>query len=168
MDENNYPYKLKKELSVPIPFDKLGNLSESKLYYHFDILAKQGLIEQTEVIKEENRPEKQVFAITAKGRAELPEKMYQSFEKAGSISEMVVGLTYIRFADRDKVMAIIEKKIRHAQNNKEQLQRIYHQVQGKETIREVADFMNSYLSAQSDESIRWLEILLDKLKTNTI
>ena len=62
----NYPYKLKKELSEPIPFDKMGNLTESKLYYHFESLTKQGLVEPREIIKEENRPDKQVFAITDK------------------------------------------------------------------------------------------------------
>ena len=35
-EEENYPYKLKKELSEPIPFDKMGNLTESKLYYIFE------------------------------------------------------------------------------------------------------------------------------------
>lgn len=74
MDENNYPYKLKKELSTPIPFDKLLNLSESKLYYHFESLSKQGLVEQVEIIKEEHRPDKQVFSITDKGRKQLRSK----------------------------------------------------------------------------------------------
>lgn len=168
MDENNYPYKLKKQLSDPIPFDKLGNLSESKLYYHFDTLTKQGLIKPIEIIKEENRPDKQVFAITDKGRAELPDKMYRLFEKAESISEMIVGLVYIRFADRDKVIEIIGKKIEGAHRDKEQFKQIYQQVQVMENIREVADFMNGYLSARNDESVRWLEILLDKLKTKAI
>lgn len=90
--ESSYPYKLKKDLSEPIPFDKLANLTESKLYYHFESLTKQGLIEPTEIIKEENRPDKQVFAITEQGLALLPNKIYQLFEKADSLSETIVGL----------------------------------------------------------------------------
>ncbi|MDT9025558.1 PadR family transcriptional regulator [Rossellomorea yichunensis] len=91
MKENNYPYKLKKQLSEPIPLDKLGGLTESKLYYHFDSLAKQGLIETVEIIREEHRPDKQVFGITAKGREELPGKIYKLFDQADDIRDMVLN-----------------------------------------------------------------------------
>jgi len=112
MEGNNYPYKIKKQLSEPIPFDKLSGLTESKLYYHFDSLAKQGLIEAVEIIKEEHRPDKQVFGITAKGREELPKKIYRLFEKADAISNMVVGLANMKHVDRDKVAEILEKNLK--------------------------------------------------------
>lgn len=64
MQGDNYPYKLKKELSEPIPFDQIGNLTESKLYYHFETLKKQGFIKTTRVIKEEHRPDKNIFSIS--------------------------------------------------------------------------------------------------------
>ncbi|MEJ9306807.1 PadR family transcriptional regulator, partial [Priestia megaterium] len=91
MEDNTYPYKLKKQLSEPIPLDQLSGLTESKLYYHFDSLAKKGLIETVEIIKEEHRPDKQMFRITDKGREELPKKIYKLFESADAISDMVVG-----------------------------------------------------------------------------
>lgn len=110
MEDKNYPYKLKKQLSEPIPLDRLGGLTESKLYYHFESLVKQGLVEPVEVIKEEHRPDKQVFAITAKGREELPNKIYKLFESADEIKDMIVGLANIKYVDRDKVVDILEKK----------------------------------------------------------
>ena len=36
MEKNTYPYLLKKELSEPIPYDKMSDLTENKLYYHFE------------------------------------------------------------------------------------------------------------------------------------
>lgn len=36
-----YPYELKKQMTEPIPLDELGGITESKLYYHFDALAKK-------------------------------------------------------------------------------------------------------------------------------
>mgnify|MGYP001951678924 CR=1 FL=1 len=80
-EENNYPYKLKKEFSKISSVDTLGYFTESKLYYHFESLLKQGLIEPVEVIKEERRPDKQMYAITEKGREHLPKKIYALFEK---------------------------------------------------------------------------------------
>lgn len=87
------------------------NLSESKLYYHFESLSKQGLVEQVEIIKEEHRPDKQVFSITDKGRNQLPLKIYKVIEDAESISDMIVALVNLRFVETDKVIPIIEKKI---------------------------------------------------------
>ncbi|MGF7050175.1 DNA-binding PadR family transcriptional regulator [Paenibacillus sp. DS2015] len=168
MDENNYPYKLKKELSSPIPFDKMGNLSESKLYYHFDSLSKQGLIEQVEIIKEEHRPDKQVFSITDKGRKQLPLKIYQLIENAEVISDMIVGLVYLRFVETDKVIPMIEKKIEQSLIKKEYMNQIYHQINVDDSVREVVDFINSYSGSLLEQSTHWLEVLLEKLKTKTI
>jgi DNA-binding PadR family transcriptional regulator len=102
MEENSYPYKLKKQLSEPIPLEQLGGLTESKLYYHFDSLTKKGLVETVEIIKEQNRPDKQVFAITAKGREELPKLIYKLFENANEIKDMLVGLANIKYVDREE------------------------------------------------------------------
>lgn len=168
MDENNYPYKLKKELSHPIPFDKMGNLTESKLYYHFDSLSKQGLIEQVEIIKEEHRPDKQVFSITDKGRKQLPLKIYQLIENSESISDMIVGLVNLRFVDTDKVIPMIEKKIEQSLMKKEYMNQIYHQMDVDDSIREVVDFMDNYVGSQIEQSTHWLKVLLEKLKTKTI
>lgn len=168
MDEDNYPYKLKKELSHPIPFDKMGNLTESKLYYHFDSLSKQGLIEQVEIIKEEHRPDKQVFTITDKGRKQLPLKIYQLIESSESISDMIVGLMNLRYVETDKVIPIIEKKIEQSRKKQEYMNQIYHQMDVDASIREVVDFMDSYFGSLIEQSTHWLEVLLDKLKNKTI
>ncbi|AOZ94345.1 PadR family transcriptional regulator [Paenibacillus crassostreae] len=168
MDENNYPYKLKKELSYPIPFDQMINLSESKLYYHFDSLSKQGLIEQIEIIKEEHRPDKQVFSITDKGRKQLPLKIYQLIENAESISEMIVGLVNLRFVETDKVIPIIERKIEQSLIKKDHLNQIYHRIDVNGSTREVVDFMESYYVSQLEQSIHWWEVLLEKLKTKVM
>lgn len=168
MDENNYPYKLKKELSHPIPIDQMANLSESKLYYHFESLSKQGLIEQVEVIKEEHRPDKQVFAITDKGRKQLPLKIYRLIENAESISDMIVGLVNLRFVETDKLVPIIEQKIEQLLIKKDHLEQIYQQMDVDDSIREVVDYMDSYYVAQLEQSIHWFEILLEKLKTKSI
>ena len=111
-----FHYELKKQLSEPIPLDQLSGLTESKLYYHFDSLAKKGLIETVEIIKEEHRPDKQVFRITDKGREEKTKKIYKLLESADAISDMLVGITYLKYVDRNKVIEILEKNYRVLQN----------------------------------------------------
>ena len=166
MEENNYPYKLKKELSEPIPFDKLGNLTESKLYYHFESLTKQGLIEQLEVIKEENRPDKQVFAITDKGREHLPLKIYELFEKADKLSEMLIGIMFLRFVDRARIIQILQKKLENLRIKQSRIEAIYSQILIEEPKKEMVDFAQSYYSNSIGNEIIWLEKLISKLDTN--
>lgn len=168
MEDNNYPYKLKKQLSEPIPLDQLGGLTESKLYYHFDSLAKQGLIETVKIIKEEHRPDKQVFAITEKGREELPKKIYKLFENAKAISDMVVGLESIKYVDRERVVEILEKKIKNIKAHWEQISHLEKQIQIDEEHKKFAEFVSGYVSTRTEHTIYWLEELIKRIKQGDI
>lgn len=164
MEDNNYPYKLKKQLSEPIPLDQLGGLTESKLYYHFDSLAKQGFIEAVEIIKEEHRPDKQVFQITAKGREELPKKIYKVMKNADKISDMVVCLANIKYVDRDKVVSILEDKLERITDRWEQIKTFDKLVQKDEDKEKFIDFMSGYVTTRTEHTIHWLEELIKRVK----
>ncbi|MFP7254930.1 helix-turn-helix transcriptional regulator [Terribacillus goriensis] len=164
MEDNNYPYKLKKQLSEPIPLDQLGGLTESKLYYHFDALAKQGLIEAVEIIKEEHRPDKQVFQITEKGREELPKKIYKVMKNADKISDMVVCLANIKYVDRDKVVSILEDKLERITDRWEQIKSFDKLVQKDEEKEKFIDFMSGYVTTRTEHTIHWLEELIKRVK----
>ncbi|MGE7780515.1 PadR family transcriptional regulator [Peribacillus sp. NPDC097264] len=166
MKDNNYPYKLKKQLSEPIPFDQLGGLTESKLYYHFDSLVKQGLIEIVEIIKEDHRPDKQVFGITAKGREELPKKIYKLFEQASSISDMVVGLAYIKYVDRDKVVEILKNNKKKFLAKWEQIADFEKQIKmEKDHDKEkLVEYLGEYFSSRTDHTIHWLDEVIKRIQ----
>lgn len=165
MEEDNYPYKLKKELSDPIPFDKIGNLTESKLYYHFESLSKQGLIQQVEVIKEENRPDKQVYAITEKGREDLPKKIYELFEKANKLAEVIVGLMFLRYVEKSHIIPILERKLESLHSKQLQLKDIYSHIHVEDTLQKMVDFADGYISDTIINEITWLEKLIAKLRS---
>ncbi|MFJ7744799.1 PadR family transcriptional regulator [Peribacillus sp. NPDC097295] len=170
MEDNNYPYKLKKQLSDPIPFDQLGGLTESKLYYHFDSLVKQGLIEIVEIIKEEHRPDKQVFGITPKGREELPKKIYKLFENASSISDMVVGLAYLKYADRDKVVEILKNNKRKFLAKWEQIADFEKQMKMKkdQDKEKLVEYLGEYFSSRADHTIHWLDEVIKRIQQGEI
>lgn len=168
MEENNYPYKLKKLLSEPIPLDQLAGLTESKLYYHFDSLVKQGLIEIVEIIKEDHRPDKQVFGITEKGREELPKKIYKLFESEDNISRMMVGLVYLKYVDRNRVIDILEKKLTKITAQWEQVSEFEKFIPTDDNIQPIARFMSGYHSAKADNNIYWLKELIEQIKREEI
>lgn len=168
IEGNNYPYKLKRQLSDPIPFDKLAGLTESKLYYNFNSLAKQGLIEAVEIIKEEHRPDKQVFSITPKGREELPRKIYKLFESSDQINEMIVGLVSIEYVDRDKVIAILEKKLADHKERWEYLWGLNEHVHVGKEKEKLMEFINDYFPSRAKNTASWLEVLIDLIKQRKI
>ncbi|TCZ69944.1 PadR family transcriptional regulator [Paenibacillus albiflavus] len=168
MENNSYPYKLKKQLSEPIPLDELSGLTESKLYYHFETLAKKGLIEAIEIIKEEHRPDKQVFAITDKGREELPKLIYKLFEKADDITEMLIALANIKYVDRNKVAEILEKKLNTITNRWNTVSRFEGQIKIDENNEKLVKFMVGYFSTKIEHKIYWLEELIKRIKQEEI
>ncbi len=167
MEENNYPYKLKKQLSEPIPLDRLSGLTESKLYYHFESLVKQGLVEPVEVIKEEHRPDKIVYAITAKGREELPGRIYKLFENAEKIEDLIIGIANIKYVDRDKIAGILDRKMKTIEAKWEQLEKFEHEQvdKGNEAVK---DFVAGYIITKKDHTIYWMEELIKRIQTNEL
>ncbi|WP_312096380.1 PadR family transcriptional regulator [Niallia sp.] len=168
IEENTYPYKLKKQLSDPIPLDQLAGLTESKLYYHFESLMKQGLIEPVEVIREEHRPDKQVFAITSKGREALPGKIYTLFEKADAISDMFVGLANMKYVEREKVVDILEKKMKNIKERLEQIMILENKLQIDKEKEKFLEFITDYISAKANQKTYWLEQLIKRIEIGEI
>lgn len=167
MQKNTYPYQLKKDLSEPIPLAQMTNLTESKLYYHFESLTKQGLIEPVEVIKEENRPDKQVFTITEKGRQQLPKKIYDLFEKAKSITDMVTGIVFIQLVNRQKVISILEYKLDTIERKGVILNQFKSTVEMNFPNLELIKFMETYHFERRKHEVDSLKQLIDHLKNNT-
>ena len=163
MEEKSYPYKLKKQLSEPRPLDKLGNLTESKLYYHFDSLSKSGLIEQVEVIKEEHRPDKQVFAITEKGREMLPKKIYNLFEKAEDVKEFVIGLFFLRFVDKARIIRILEGKLEEIGQKENQFKILCERLDVSEVYKPTINITNNYMLSRLDIEIKTIKQILEQL-----
>lgn len=164
MEGNSYPYKLKKQLSGPLPLDQLAGLTESKMYYHFDSLAKKGLIESVEIIKEEHRPDKQLFAITSKGRDELPKLIYKVFEDAREIKDMVLGLASLQYVSSEKVIGILEKKAADTKLFWEQLSEMGDKVEVNKANEKLVDFMKDYLTDRTKHTVYWLEESINWIK----
>ncbi|MCY7688860.1 PadR family transcriptional regulator [Bacillus altitudinis] len=168
MENDSYPYLLKKQISEPIPLDKLVGLTESKLYYHFDSLTKKGLVELVEIIKADHRPDKQVYRITAKGREALPKMIYKVFDTEDEIKDMVVGLANIKYVDRDKVVDILEKKLQKHIDRRETFKTYETLMQVEKNREALADFLGGYVTTRADHNIHWLKELIISVKEGKI
>ena len=163
-EENSYPYKLKKQLSEPIPIDKFTGISESKLYYHFDKLADMGFIRAVETIKEENRPDKHVYQITDPGREELNKRIYQTFEKATEINEMYIALSYIKHVKVEKVLTILEEKIEKQRKTWETYTSFSHKIDENAENYWGVKFIQEHAYSRAQHNAEWLEELRARIK----
>ncbi|MGE7841696.1 PadR family transcriptional regulator [Lysinibacillus sp. NPDC093712] len=168
MEGDNYPYNLKKQISELQSLDSINGLTESKLYYHIESLAKQGLIETKEVIKEDNRPDKHVFSITEKGRDALPKKIYKSLENANTIGDMVIGLANMKHVDRDKIIHILEKKLSGMHSKWDNLFKMDRHHLVKPGVEVLADFVSDYANFRIQGSIQYLEKLIEHVRKEEI
>ena len=163
-ENNSYPYQLKKELSEPIPLAEMTSLTESKLYYHFESLTKQGLVVPVEVIKEDSRPDKQVFAITELGRRILPEKIYMLFEKAKTITDMIVGIACIHQVDRSQVIQILEYKLSVAERNMKKIDQYRSYLDDRMHKLQFLQFLDQYHEEKRQHELESLKLLIEQLR----
>ena len=161
-----YPYQLKKHLMEQVPLGQMMNLTESKLYYHFEALRKDALIELVEVVKDDNRPEKQLFAITDLGRAKLTEKIYQLFDKAKNISEMLIGLLCIHHVDRDKVNSILEYKLVMMEQKEGTFAKLHASITHDSSKGTFGPFLANYHQQLRMHEIQSLKALIKQLKSD--
>lgn len=168
MEENTYPYKLKKKINDLQLQDLTTAFTESKLYYHFESLRKQGLVEVREVLHEENRPDKQVFAITEKGRIALPKKIYKLLEDSDTIGDMVIGIVNIKYVERQEVCRILERKLEKLQEKWEWLNALDKgQFNDPETLA-IREFMQDYATDRHEHSMNYFTRLLQAIKNEEI
>lgn len=164
MEGSTYPYKLKKDLLESIPLDQLGNITESKLYYHFESLAKQGFIEVVEIIKDDNRPDKQVYAITEKGKQALPQKIYEICEKATSFAELLVPTIFIQHVDIEKVIIILQNKLLKYQQKFERLQALRIVTKEKRSKVVGMEVFDYFIQQKFEQEIQSLQSLIEQFK----
>lgn len=164
MEGNSYPYKLKKALSEPIPFAQMGNLTESKLYYHFESLEKQQLIEEVEIIREDNRPDKHVFGITEKGRDALPAMIYKMIEKAHTPIELVVSVNAMQYVDKQRVIRLLERKVEKINEHMQELEDVYEQLEVDGDVAKHLDIYERYVHQTTTLQRQTYEKLMQVLK----
>jgi PadR family transcriptional regulator, regulatory protein AphA len=168
MEGKNYPYNVIKSLTENLPFNELASMTESKLYYHFESLVKQGLIEEVEIIKESNRPEKQLYEITQKGREELPKKLYKLFERAVSLPEMLTGFIFVQYVDRSRVIQILEQRIEQIYEKSSRITKLHSNFDFEGSNQKVMDIYTDFFKNRFLSEIEALSALIANLKNEQL
>lgn len=106
---DRHPYDLKKQVLKSL--DSAISINDGTLYYHFEVLAKKGLIKKIKVVQSENRPEKTTYGITDKGRKALEEDIYAVFQNVTNVTTLYSSLLFLDKVDKNKLAYLIEESI---------------------------------------------------------
>ncbi|WP_042352894.1 PadR family transcriptional regulator [Bacillus massiliigorillae] len=154
---NHHPYDIKKMFKKN-NIDELSKISDGTLYYNFESLLKQGCIEKIEVIRDENRPDKTTYGITAKGREALEQKIYNSFKNYTSISSLFSSTIFLKYVDTNKVAFLLEEIINKLKEKIERYDILWDEIHPDSTP--AIHLIQSYTHNQMKVDLEWLERLL--------
>jgi DNA-binding PadR family transcriptional regulator len=104
-------------------------LNYGSLYSVVAALQKQGFIETVETLREGNRPERTVYAITDVGRAEFEDWLTELIgtpEK--EFSQLEAGLAYMPAFPPDRVVALLDKRAKALQAEIAKLEETHEQM----------------------------------------
>jgi DNA-binding PadR family transcriptional regulator len=117
MEKDRHPYEIRQTIKAR-NWHHAFKVRDGSLYYAFDQMKQDGLIEVAETIPApgENRPDKTVYTISEKGRDAFLERLY---EKLGQESypqhSMFVGLPFASYTDQAKLEGILLKQIKECE-----------------------------------------------------
>ncbi|AHV95242.1 PadR family transcriptional regulator [Paenibacillus sabinae] len=108
--------------------DRITKLQMGSLYYAVDQLAKSGQIEQVEIIRSIDRPDKTIYRITDSGKSLFEQLLLQQFRKNDAIFHpMYIALAFSRHVDPDKIAKLLEERIREAEHQVNLAYQVYEE-----------------------------------------
>lgn len=162
-----HPYMIKKIISETAHLDKTLNLSDGRLYYHFEALQKKGYIKEIQIIQERNRPNKTLYEITAAGRQALEDDIYKSFKNITDIANIYVSIQLLSYVDSKKVARILEGSIEEKKERWDHYKKLYHQHKDDQTLKNNAPLLliANHSFNRAELEIEWLDELLEYIQS---
>lgn len=158
LEEDQHPYEMLIRIRDRF-LDQHGNFKIGSLYYAVDQLAKSGDIEAVETIYGEGRPDKTVYRITDKGREYFQKLLIERFqEEVSAYHPLHVALAFARHGDREKLIAMLQDRIRNAEHEVNLSYQIYEEHQGIVPRSVLHLMVGRYEHARTE--LNWLRRLL--------
>lgn len=158
MEQDMHPYEIRTRMKKRF-LDQQGRFKIGSLYYAVDQLKKQEYIEAVETIQSEVRPERTVYRITGNGRVYFHQLLLDRFREASpDYHPLYIALVFAGKGDQDMIAAILQERIRDAEEHVEVCYRTYSEHVGR-VPRSVLHLMAGYYEHAKTE-LAWLSRLL--------
>jgi DNA-binding PadR family transcriptional regulator len=127
LERNMHPYEITlvmKERAM----DRITKLQIGSVYYAIDRMAKEGQIEEVEVITSRDRPDKTIYRITDKGRILFEQLVLQQFKKNEVLYHpLYLALALSRHVDQSKIEKLLEERIRDTEHQVNLAYQVYEE-----------------------------------------
>ncbi|GGH73196.1 DNA-binding PadR family transcriptional regulator [Pullulanibacillus pueri] len=163
---NDYPYMIKKRLVDALPDISFVSISDGKFYYQIEALQKKGYIETAEVVHEERRPDKTLYAITPLGKQYLEEEIYNCFKKITHIKDLYIAIYLLDFVDTSKVAVFFEETIKQEKKRRQTFEEMKEKGTpvDEKLLNKSVQFISEHSFKSIDFNIEWMEKLLEFIK----
>lgn len=165
---NHHPYDIKKLLKN-MNLENIPHLNDGSLYYNFENLRKKGYVEKLEVTRDENRPHKTTYGITALGREALEQEIYESFKTFTSVKELYASAYFLKYANATKAAFLLEESIRQQEESLRHSRLLWKHAQEGDSsairIDTAIRLIYDHATSQKQMDIDWLRRLLAYVHT---
>ncbi|RLQ93235.1 PadR family transcriptional regulator [Falsibacillus albus] len=108
-------------------------MAPGSLYYAFEKLKDDGFIEVSKVIKDTNRPDKTIYAITDRGVEEFQSQLLKQLGHKEQLAKPIyAALSFANYSEPEKMKEKLKKKIEFTEDYIEKMKLVYHHKKDKE------------------------------------
>ncbi|WP_168735415.1 PadR family transcriptional regulator [Cohnella fermenti] len=164
---HRHPYDIKKIFKRESLAPE-ARITDGKLYYHFEALAKLGYVERVMVSREENRPERTMYGITEAGREALVEMIYKNFRSFKDVTDLYPSVLFLHHASKERVIGLMEDGIDELTRKMRRYEQILAEVvppdHAEHPIVQNAKILQEHTIHRIRGDLDWLLKVLDKVK----
>lgn len=125
MEGEKHPYEVQL-LMQHRNMDKYIKFQKGSLYYAFQRLEKESLIEVSHVVKDSSRPDRTIYRITEAGKTEFERVLLKQLTVMEPYYDpMYAALAFCRNADPQVLTDILEHKVKVLEKVLEEVRKIY-------------------------------------------
>jgi DNA-binding PadR family transcriptional regulator len=135
------------------------------IYFAIDKLSGEGLIEKISVEQEGNRPSRNVYEITEKGRAEFLRLLRQTWSRVErTYFNLDIGLFFISSLPKEEVLSFVKERLAHLEGMRAGLDRHEKAEMRGSSVPPVAGAIFNHTRCHVEAEVAWTKDLLDKIE----
>lgn len=154
-------YEVKKQLKE-WAVGEYAEISYGSIYYNLERMEKEGLV-AGETVKDSRRPERKLYGITEKGKAELMKLLRKNyFEIRRGYYPFDIGVSMMPLMPKEVVLEALDKRIRAAEGLMEALRKQKAEVKGKIPFFALSIFDHYLYHLEAEKN--WLRNLKEEVE----
>jgi DNA-binding PadR family transcriptional regulator len=127
MEGDSHTYEIRQKMKERAMFN-FFKIQDGSLYYAMDQLNKAGFVEEVEIIKDSNRPDRTVYRICDSGKIKFKELLLKQMQLPDRfMPPLYIALIFAWHGNDDEIAAILQKKIEQCEENVQKYKNLYEE-----------------------------------------